>query len=88
MRALLIRVGESVTADDSAVPLPFHNGHRSPAVTTSPAACKVSEGVRICVPDNPGSDDALASVGGAQGLLNRITPLGADPSRWTTHVVN
>jgi hypothetical protein len=44
--------------------------------------------VRICVLDNPGSDDVLASVGGAQGLLNRITSLGADPSQWTTHVVN
>jgi len=137
LQALLIRVAESVTADDSAVPLPFHieglpkdailgeatlnnpvtvgregftaallytdgqvsGGHGTFTVsastvtdprqsTTSPAACKVSEGVRICVLDNPGSDDALASVGGAQGLLNRITSLGADPSRWTTHVVN
>jgi hypothetical protein len=56
--------------------------------TTAPAACKVSEGVRICVLDHPGGDDALASVGGAQGLLNRITSLGTDPAKWTTHVVN
>lgn len=54
------------------------------------SVCKNSEGLHICVLDAPAKngDDPLASVGGAQGLLSRITSLGTDPAHWTTHVVN
>lgn len=54
------------------------------------SVCKNSEGLHICVLDNPvkNGNDPLAAVGGAQGLLSRITSLGTDPAHWTTHVVN
>jgi hypothetical protein len=52
--------------------------------------CKTEAGLFICVQTSHtnGSADPLASVGGPQGLLNRITSLGPDPASWTTHVVN
>jgi hypothetical protein len=68
-----------------------------PAPATSSSApysphtfCKESAGQRLCIEDMPGPNgvDPLASVGGAKGLLDRITSLGTDPANWTTHVVN
>ena len=152
LQAQLIKVADSVTAEDSAVPMPIHiegmpNGvtlndasldnpavvgqdpsavqvvlsytdgkHRyisfsivvipvgwkdpqgkqpySPTPVPSDGgknACKESEGLRICVLDShdgiPG-EDPLDAVGGAKGLLARITSLGKDRANWTTHVVN
>jgi hypothetical protein len=64
----------------------------TPAKVGSPgstSACEDSDGLHICVDDDPSNGtDALASVGGAKGLLDRITSLGTDPANWTTHVVN
>jgi hypothetical protein len=61
----------------------------TPYRPASAESCKDSKGLRICVTDHPAvGRDALASVGGAEGLLNRITSLGTDPAQWTTHVVN
>lgn len=56
----------------------------------TPNTCKDSEGLHICVQDDPAQSgpDPLASVGGAQGLLDRITSLGTNRANWTTHVVN
>lgn len=56
----------------------------------TPNTCKDSEGLHICVQDDPkqSGPDPLASVGGAQGLLDRITSLGTNRANWTTHVVN
>jgi len=152
LQATLIKVADSVTADDSAVPMPIHIeglptggtlvdasledpivvGQHPSAVRTSlsytdgkhldisfsivvipvgwtdpqstvPAssypklpndgtnACKDSEGLKICVLDSHGGIsgvDPLDSVGGAKGLLDRITSLGTDPADWTTHVLN
>ncbi|MEZ0108121.1 hypothetical protein ABH920_002119 [Catenulispora sp. EB89] len=54
-------------------------------------ACKDSEGLQICVLDSHGGIsgvDPLDSVGGAKGLLDRITSLGKNPSNWTTQVLN
>ncbi len=52
-------------------------------------ACKDEKGLHICVHDTPANGvDTLASVGGPQGLLDRITSLGTDRKDWTTHVVN
>jgi hypothetical protein len=52
--------------------------------------CKDSQGLHICVQDDPNQPgpDPLASIGGAQGLLDRITSLGTDRAKWTTGVVN
>lgn len=54
------------------------------------AKCKTEAGLFICVNTSRtnGTPDPLASIGGPQGLLDRITSLGADPANWTTHVVN
>lgn len=159
LRTLLIKVAESVTADDSAVPMPLHieglpkgalpavatlaspievgkggvaaalvfdfgtvspsskgftitampsdwpgpykipsvNGLVQETVTDLPGVaqasappCKDSNGLHICVLEGAtkNGQDPLASVGGAQGLLEHITSLGTDPANWTTHVVN
>jgi hypothetical protein len=158
LKALLIKVADSVTSDGAAVPLPIHieglpkgvtlgaanlndplnvgtdgfgmglsyrsgnspttdhyfsigvaptgqaGDQPNPAKATGPSAsapltpvspgpapvCKDSEGLHICVQDDlkqPGPDP-LASIGGAKGLLDRITSLGTDRANWTTHVVN
>lgn len=52
--------------------------------------CKAENALQICVQSDfaEGAEDPLASVGGAKGLLDRITSLGTDRSNWTTHVVN
>jgi hypothetical protein len=64
-------------------------GQSTPYRPGSTQACKDSKGLRICVRDNPAvGKDALASIGGAQGLLDRITSLGTDSANWTIHVVN
>jgi hypothetical protein len=138
--AELIRVAESVKAENSPVALPIHieglptglalgeamlddpavvgqngftmglsyhnggtkpgTGHyfsvsvvpvgQGPAKSPAPETCKDSEGLHICVQDEPSQPgpDPLASVGGAQGLLDHITSLGTNRASWTTHVVN
>jgi hypothetical protein len=56
-----------------------------PTGTVKPdRACKDDKGLTVCATTKPG---VLASVGGAQGLLDHITSLGADNAKWTTHVV-
>ncbi|NUP53694.1 MAG: hypothetical protein HOW97_41190, partial [Catenulispora sp.] len=63
-----------------------------PAISPAKKAdvCKDSNGLHICVSETPSRDgkSALASVGGAKALLDRITSLGTDRANWTTHVVN
>lgn len=152
LQAMLIKIADSATTDDSAVPMPIHIegmptggtlvdatledpivvGQHPSAVRTSLSytdgkhmdisfsivvipvgwtdpqskvplsaypklpndgtnACKDSEGLQICVLDSHGGIsgvDPLDSVGGAKGLLDRITSLGTDRSNWTTHVIN
>ena len=64
-------------------------GQSTTPVDDATHACKDSDGLRICVV-NYGENgvDSLASVGGAKGLLDRITSLGTDRANWTTNVVN
>ncbi|MBS2531383.1 hypothetical protein KGQ20_01230 [Catenulispora sp. NF23] len=50
--------------------------------------CEDSDGLHICVQDDQHGSDPLASIGGAKGLLDRITSLGTDPANWTTNVVS
>jgi len=50
--------------------------------------CEDSDGLHICVQDEQIRPDPLASVGGAKGLLDRITSLGTNKADWTTSVVN
>ncbi|GAA1996488.1 hypothetical protein [Catenulispora subtropica] len=93
-----ISAGLVNAAKDSSLPIadptaygPLHITTQTPQIKDkSRTACKDSEGLHICVQDAPGPDgkSALASVGGAQGLLDRITSLGTDPANWTTNVVN
>ncbi|MFL6114116.1 MAG: hypothetical protein ACJ786_22570 [Catenulispora sp.] len=60
-----------------------------PAENTPASACKDDKALRICVLDKPADGvDTLASVGGVEGLLARITSLGTDRADWTTQVVN
>lgn len=66
------------------------SGLKGASAVRTPNTCKDSDGLHICVQydlTQPGPDP-LASVGGAQGLLDRITSLGIDRANWTTHVVN
>lgn len=65
------------------------NGQSTPYRPAGTRACKDSKGLRVCVADNPSATaDALASVGGAQGMLDRVTSLGTNQADWTVHVVN
>ncbi|MEY9930760.1 hypothetical protein ABH926_005407 [Catenulispora sp. GP43] len=61
----------------------------TPQPAEGDGVCKDSKGLRICVLDHVVAGvDALASVGGPEALLDRITSLGMDKANWTTHVVN
>ncbi|WP_194911709.1 hypothetical protein [Catenulispora rubra] len=54
-------------------------------------ACKHDNGLQICVLDSHAGIsgvDPLDSVGGAKGLLDRITSFGTDRANWTTQVLN
>lgn len=77
--------GEPTAASGADVVLPS----ASPAGDRSLFDCRADRGLFICVQDSPADGvDPLASVGGAKGLLARITSLGTDRKDWTTHVVN
>jgi hypothetical protein len=47
------------------------------------SACKEYRGEKICVGASSGQGSALKIVGGTQGLLDLVVPLGTDPSAWT-----
>jgi hypothetical protein len=89
------QVSISVSSGSQPKPAGSHTDALAKAgikVSPTPArdTCKDSKGLHICVQEDPGpaGPDPLASVGGAQGLLDRITSLGTDRANWTTHVVN
>jgi len=48
--------------------------------------CKDSNGLTVCVAVDQGEPASLTAIGGRQGLLDRITSLGTDRSKWTTDV--
>jgi hypothetical protein len=54
---------------------------------TSPSACKTQNGLTACVMVDNSTPPALIAIGGAPGLLSRITLLGTDQRNWTTGVV-
>lgn len=49
--------------------------------------CTTANGLDACVHVNRPNAAGLDEIGGAQGLLDRITLLGMDESKWTTEVV-
>jgi hypothetical protein len=77
------------------VQLIFNKGDKSfvsvdvkptPAVPGS-QGCTTDNGLQVCV-SGTNADGMLAQVGGVQGLLGKVTLLGADDSAWTTDVLN
>lgn len=50
-------------------------------------ACKTENDMKVCVSAFADAQRVLESVGGPQGLLNRVTALGYDRSEWTTEVI-
>lgn len=50
--------------------------------------CKDSKGLTLCVSVSGPEPAALKAVGGARGLLDRVTSLGNDPANWTTGVLH
>jgi hypothetical protein len=77
-------------AADPRISALLGSSHGTVTPTAGKPVCKDSDGLHICVGDQPGKNgqDPLAAVGGAQGLLSRITSLGTNQANWTTHVVN
>ncbi|MFE0463319.1 hypothetical protein ACFW1A_29115 [Kitasatospora sp. NPDC058965] len=76
-------IGVSVQPD---VPSPEQSGPPGGPVRQSPGTCKSESGVRVCVRPSSSQDaeHAFDQVGGAQGLLDRITLFGTDPAKWST----
>lgn len=63
-----------------------------PAAGTGPGSgqvCTVAKGLHLCVWTDPGAPlpPSVADIGGAKGLLARMTSLGTDERNWTTAVV-
>jgi len=59
---------------------------KTPSQHGTEYTCKDSNGLTICVSVSDPEPAALKAVGGAQGLLDRVTSLGNDPANWTTDV--
>ena len=58
-------------------------------VTPDPrSVCKTDRELQVCTEFTGPEPPALASSGGVQGLLDRITLLGPDPRYWTVHVIS
>ncbi len=49
--------------------------------------CTTKNGLSACVATDRPTAAGLDAIGGAQGLLDRITLLGPDEKAWTTHVI-
>ncbi|NUR58575.1 MAG: hypothetical protein HOV87_07780 [Catenulispora sp.] len=50
--------------------------------------CADANGLTVCVIVPRDHQAALKAIGGAEGLLQRVTALGDDPAKWTTDVVD
>jgi hypothetical protein len=77
-------VGVTVRPD---VPEPAQTGATGVQVAPWSLTCKAEHGVKACIRTMQNQDRALDAVGGAQGLLDRITLLGADRATWSTAVL-
>ncbi|GAA1381768.1 hypothetical protein GCM10009639_00050 [Kitasatospora putterlickiae] len=82
----------SVTAHPDTTPAPPTNGRvtRENSLLASvdvPEACKSSKGVKLCVSAMDG-EAPFASIGGFNGLLDRVTSRGTDENAWTTEVLH
>jgi len=60
----------------------------SEARESSSSACTDSNGLRVCVGSPDPEPAALKAIGGAKGLLDRVTSLGPDPANWATDVIH
>ncbi|MFE7564087.1 hypothetical protein [Kitasatospora sp. NPDC057500] len=52
-----------------------------------PETCRSSKGVKLCVSSRDG-EAPFASIGGFNGLLDRVTSRGTDENAWTTEVLH
>ena len=90
------------TYSDSTTPwsveMIYTIGGRSVSLSVHPATkaapqtgstCKTSKGLQLCVWTDPAEPvpPSVAAIGGAKGLLARMTSLGMDEKNWTTAVV-
>ncbi|MFE4519882.1 hypothetical protein ACFRMQ_37605 [Kitasatospora sp. NPDC056783] len=58
-----------------------------PGAVPVPTTCRSSNGLKLCV-SATGGEAPFASIGGFNGLLDRVTSLGTDENAWTTEVFN
>ncbi|GIH27829.1 hypothetical protein Aph01nite_61390 [Acrocarpospora phusangensis] len=69
----------------------FHVGLEAGQSAALPgSSCAYAAGLAVCVLVEPGEGGipaSLAAIGGAEGLVRRVTLLGTDERRWTTHVI-
>ncbi|WP_441248248.1 hypothetical protein [Kitasatospora sp. McL0602] len=77
-------IGVTVGPD---VPEAEQSGPSGGPIRQQPTACKSEHGVKVCIKVWRNPEHALDPVGGAQGLLNRITLLGTDQTKWSTAVL-
>ncbi|MEY9933345.1 hypothetical protein ABH926_007998 [Catenulispora sp. GP43] len=57
-----------------------------PAQHGTEYTCRDSNGLTVCVSVSDPEPKELKAVGGARGLLDRVTSLGNNPANWTTDV--
>ncbi|MFD9125396.1 hypothetical protein [Kitasatospora sp. NPDC059571] len=74
-------IGVTVGPD---VPEPVQTGPDGKPRTPQPKTCKSERGVKACLAALGSGEHVFDAAGGAQGLLDRITLYGADPSTWST----
>ncbi|WP_194897656.1 hypothetical protein [Catenulispora pinisilvae] len=85
---LMYRLGPDQPHEDIvSISASMVGGQKNAVQPGDTAICKDSKGLRICVIAPSPEPAALTAIGGAQGLLDRVTSLGDDPANWTTDVI-
>ncbi|MFF8775429.1 hypothetical protein [Kitasatospora sp. NPDC015120] len=59
-----------------------------PGAVEVPKTCRSSNGLKLCVSAMEDGEAPFASIGGFDGLLDRVTSLGTDENAWTTEVLH
>ena len=85
---LMYRLGPDQPHEDIVgISASMTGGQKDSVQPGDTATCKDSKGLSICVIAPSPEPAELKAVGGAQGLLDRVTSLGDDPANWTTDVI-
>ncbi|MFE2109407.1 hypothetical protein ACFXAF_26595 [Kitasatospora sp. NPDC059463] len=80
--------GKPITVSARPDVAPATTAPAIPGALQPPKTCRSSNGLKLCVSAMEDGEAPFASIGGFNGLLDRVTSLGTDENAWTTEVFN